>query len=231
MIAELSFEWPKNRSEAAAVQASLADKVELLSHYKEINTIAAVESAYGLNAETVYVSVVVCTFPEIKEIERKVHYGPVGFPYVPGMFFFREGEVIIKALEKLEKEPDLLMVHGHGIAHPVRFGMASQLGVTFNKPSIGCCRKLLTGYHRDIEAAKGSYQKMTYQGKDVGYAYRSKDGVKPIFISPGHLIDLEQSKDIVVRNLRGFRLPEPLRFAHQSANKFKRQIENKKTRE
>ena len=146
------------------------------------------------------------------------------------MFFFREGQTIIKAFEKLENEPDLLMVHGHGISHPVRFGMASHIGLIFNKPTIGCCRKLLVGKHREVDDSKGSFQIISYQNKEVGYAYRSKDSVKPIFISPGHLISLEQSKEYIVRNLRGFRLPEPLRSAHKFANKFRRQIEKKKER-
>jgi deoxyribonuclease V len=229
LIANLTHEWPNNKHQAAEIQAELAGSVEIYPINDDIQTIAAVETAYGKSAETIYASVVVCSFPEIVEIERKVQYGRIEFPYIPGMFFFREGQTIIKAFEKLETEPDLIIVHGHGIAHPLRFGMASHLGLIFNKPSIGCCRKILVGNHRDVDSLKGSHQKILYQNKEVGYAYRSKDSVKPIFISPGHLISLEQSKEYIVRNLRGYRLPEPSRFAHLTANKFKRQMEKKKT--
>ncbi len=101
------------------------------------------------------------------------------------------------------------------------------IGVGFDIPTIGCSRKLIAGYIKDIDRAKGSSQPIIYQGKEVGVAIRTKDNVKPLFISPGHKCDLEFAKDIVSRNLRGFRMPEPLRYAHLAANKYKRYIEKK----
>ncbi len=220
--------WPRTKREAYIIQKEAADKISLLPDIDTPKLIAAVDTAYGYGGETVYASAVVTTFPEIEEIERFSRFGPVKFPYVPGLLFFREGPVILEALAGLQHEPDIIIVHGHGIAHPHGCGMASHIGVLCDKPTIGCCRKLLnSGYHRPVQTQKGSFQPVLFKGKEVGIAYRSKDNVKPIFISPGYKCSMEQARDIIIRNLRGYRLPEPLRLAHLSANTFKRYIEKK----
>ena len=107
--------------------------------------------------------------------------------------------------------------------------MACQIGLAIDRPTIGCARKLLAGRHRPVAPAKGSSQPIVANSKQVGLAYRSKENVKPIFISSGHRCDLEHARDIIVKNLRGFRLPEPLRLAHLFANKYRRRSEAKKS--
>jgi len=226
---KLLHDWPVTRDEAFHIQMRLAPEIELFGNFDDIHHVAAVETAYGTDPDIVYVAAVVVSFPDIEEIDRACHAETVTFPYLPGYYYFREGRAIVKALEKLKQEPDIIMVHGHGIAHPRRIGMASHLGLAMDKPTIGCCRKLLAGQHKTVAPTKGSCQPIVLQGKEVGFAYRSKDNVKPIFISPGHKCTLEQSRDIVVRSLRGFRLPEPLRLAHLFANKFKRGSERKRS--
>jgi len=225
-------DWPATREDAYAIQQEMAEKVTLFPEIVETpRLIAAVDTAYGYGGETIYASAVVTTFPEIEEVERFSRYGPAGFPYVPGLLFFREGPVIIETLAGLQTEPDIIIVHGHGTAHPKGCGMAGQIGILFDRPTVGCCRKLLTGSkHRPLPADKGSFQPVLLRGKEVGIAYRSKDKVKPIFVSPGYKCDMKQAREIVVQNLRGYRLPEPLRLAHLSANTFKRYIEKKQDR-
>ncbi len=220
-------EWPTTREEAYAIQEEMAGRVELYANTQSPQLIAAVDTAYGYNAGTLFAAVVVTTFPEIEIVERTYHYGPLNFPYTPGLFYFREGPVIIEALGRVNSDPDLVIIHGHGLAHPKRCGMACSIGLTFDKPTIGCTRKLLTGYHRPVGEAKGSCQPIMIRSKEVGLVYRSKDNVKPIFISPAYKCDLNQAKEIIVQNLRGYRLPEPLRLAHLFANKFRRQIEKR----
>jgi deoxyribonuclease V len=222
------FDWPLNKIDAIDIQKEMAKKVEIFSNFDDINLIAAVDTAYGKNAEVIYASVVLIKFPDIEEIERRFQYEKVSFPYIPGMFYFREGEAIEKVLQKLDTEPDLLIIHGHGIAHPLRCGLASQIGIGFDKPSIGCARKLICGNHREVGEIKGNSQPIYYKDKEVGIAYRSKENVKPIFISPGHKCDVKLANEIIVKNLRGYRMPEPLRLAHLFANKFKRHIEKNK---
>ncbi len=224
-------EWPQTKREAELIVSELASKVEITPVLDEPRSIAAVDTAYGKNAEIVFTSAVLVSFPEIEEIERTFQYDEVRFPYLPGLFYFREGEAMIKALSKLRNEPDLIIVHGHGVAHPAGCGMASLIGLAFDKPTIGCARKLLAGQHRPVPPGKGNYQPISIQSREVGYAYRTKDDVKPIFISPGHRCDMQQARDYIVRNLRGFRQPEPLRLAHLYANKFRRHIERKGTDE
>ena len=219
--------WPTEKNEAIEIQKELAKLISILPNFDEINYIASVDTAYGTNADILFASASLCTFPEIEEIERRSFYSKVTFPYIPGMFYFREGYAMIKALEKLEQQPDLIIVHGHGTAHIKNCGVASMIGVAFDIPAVGCSRKLTVGSVKEIAQDKGSSQPILYQNKEVGVAYRTKDGVKPLFISPGHKCDIPFAKDIVVRNLRGYRMPEPLRYAHLSANKYKRFIEKK----
>jgi deoxyribonuclease V len=147
------------------------------------------------------------------------------FPYHPGLLFYREGPVILEALGKLESDVNVLVLPSHGLAHPRRCGLACHVGLAFDRPAVGCARKILAGEYRPVELARGSFQPIRMRGQDVGVAYRSKDNVKPIFISPGHKCDLAFSRDIIVRCLRGFRFPEPLRVAHLLANKHKRNVE------
>jgi deoxyribonuclease V len=218
-------EWPVTKSEAYAIQEQRAPLVNCTGNSSEPELIAAVEVAYGERSEVAYAAAVVFTFPELREIERSVGHTPAAFPYLPGLFYFREGPALVQALMGLESNPDLIMISGHGIAHPTRCGMACHIGLDFEKPAIGCARRLLCGTHRPVDTAKGSLQLLKHKGCDVGVVYRSREGVKPIFVSPGHLCDLMFARDIVFRSLRGYRLPEPLRSAHLRAYKYKRYIE------
>lgn len=192
---------------------------------EEPRLVAAVDAAYGYGGEMLYASAVVTTFPEIEIVERSFFFGEMTFPYLPGLLFYREGSVILKALAKLQNEPDIIIVHGHGIAHEHGCGQASHVGLAFDKPTIGCARKLLAGRVRQVPEVKGGSQPIILGNREVGLAYRSKDNVKPIFISPGYRCDLKLARDVVVRNLRGYRLPEPLRLAHLFANKYKRRMD------
>ena len=221
------IEWPESPREAAAVIERDAEKVSLLNHCDEPRLIAAVDTAYGFGGETVYAAAVVTTFPEIEIVERATVFAPVTFPYVPGLLFFREGRGVVRALEALETEADLIIVHGHGIAHPQRCGMACHIGMLFERPTIGCCRKLLAGRHKPVASEKGGRQPIVLQDREVGVALRTKDNVKPVFVSPGFRCDLDTALDITLRNIRGYRLPEPLRLAHLFANKYKRYKEIK----
>lgn len=220
-------EWPKNKQDALQIQRELAQYIQILPNYDDIKTIVTVDTAYGKNADSIYAAAVAFSFPEIEELEKRFYYTEVTFPYIPGLYYFREGQVIIKSLEKIDLDPDLLIIHGHGIAHMRRCGIASMIGVVFDKPTVGCCRKILAGQYRELSPVKGSFQPIILKDKEVGVAYRTKDNVKPLFISPGHKCDTPFAKEIIVKNLRGFRMPEPLRFAHQSVNKYKRHVEKK----
>ena len=223
----LNFEWPATPREAAAIIDRTIPNIVIDSNAVEPKLIAAVETDYGTGGEILYAGAVITTFPELRQVERALHYGKVTFPYHPGLLFFREGEVIVHALAKLRSEVDLIIVSGHGLAHPQLCGVACHVGVAFDKPTIGCARRLLAGQHRPLDETKGSIQPISLRGREVGLAYRSKDGVKPIYVSPAHRCDLTFARDIIVRSVREYRQPEPLRFAHLEANKYRRRSEDR----
>ena len=219
--------WPKSKAEASGRQKETASQIRLLPLDEEPHLITAVETVYGNGSDVLYACAVTMSFPELEEVERVFAEGPPGFPYVPGFLYFREGAVISQALSNLKETPQLVIVHGHGTAHPRRCGLASHIGVVLDIPTIGCCRRLLTGHHRELPPTKGANQPIMLATRQVGVAYRSKENVKPIYISPGHRCDLPDAVSIVQRCLRGFRQPEPLRLAHLLANKLKQRSEKK----
>ena len=135
------------------------------------------------------------------------------FPYIPGLLSFREIPAIIKVMEKLTHLPDLLMVDGHGIAHPRRMGIAAHLGVITNMPSIGVAKKRLTGQFEQPQSAKFSESKLYYKDELIGVVLQSRERTKPIFISPGNMIDIRSSLEIVKSCIIKHKLPEPTRLA------------------
>ncbi|MBD3257837.1 endonuclease V [candidate division GN15 bacterium] len=223
--------WPSTKAEAYDLES---ERVPLLSPQppdRGPQRLVAVEAAYGHAAQRIYAVAAVLTFPELNEIERAWHSLPVTFPYVPGLFYYREGPVIVEVLRKLNADSDVILVSGHGIAHPRRIGLAAQVGISFDKPSIGCARRLLIGRHRPVGETQGSSQPIFHRGEEIGLAYRSKDRVKPIFISPGNRCSLAYARDVTVNCLGGYRLPEPLRLVHNLANARKRQEEKSNGRD
>jgi deoxyribonuclease V len=211
--------WPKSDAptprEAAELQRAWAKRVITHGASNEISTIAGVD--VGVRDDVASAAVCVFSFPELRLLARASATQPVVFPYVPGLLGFREVPCIVAAFEKLQLTPDLLLVDGHGIAHPRRFGVATHLGVELDLPSIGCAKSLLIGDYREPANARGSSTRLVHQGEVIGRALRTRAGVKPVFVSIGHRVDLASSVRIVLRCTRGLRLPEPIRAAHNLA--------------
>jgi deoxyribonuclease V len=160
--------------------------------------------------------------PEMELLEKVRAQAEVTFPFVPGLFFFREGPVITKALSRLKFVPDVFIFDGHGIDHPRRIGMASHMGVMLDMPTIGCAKKLLIGKLDPLGNEVSDTAAIYLGNEEVGKAVRSRENVKPLYVSPGHKIDVETSVKTVIDLLRGYRLPEPLRLAHIMVNKQRR---------
>lgn len=192
--------------------------------------VVAVDTAYGLDGKVLYATAVAMSWPNLKLIEQVSHNAETDFPHQPEMIFFREGPLIAETLSQLNCEPDLIIINGHGQSHPDGCGLAGHIGLLFDRPTIGCARRLLVGRHYPLDEAKGAHQFIRYHGQRVGVAYRTKDSVKPVFISAGHLCHLDYAQRLVVSMLRGFRQPEPLRLAHLEANKYKRKLEKALTK-
>ncbi len=179
----------------------------------KLKTVAGVDQSFP-GKDRVRSCIVVLGFPGLNEIERVFSEIEVDFPYIPGLLAFREGPSIIKAYSKLENKPDVLLVDGHGMAHPRKMGVASHVGVLLDTPTVGVAKSRLVGDFRAPERV-GEYTPLIYQNETVGAVFKSRKGCNPIFISPGNRISLESSIEVVRRCLRGHKLPEPVRLAHK----------------
>lgn len=155
-------------------------------------------------------------------LEERTAVRRVRFPYVPGYLTFREGPAVMAAWQKLSVKPDVMLFDGHGTAHPRRFGIASHLGVLLSVPSVGCAKKRLVGEHADPGPRKGDTAPLTLEGDTVGAAVRTRAGVKPVFVSPGHLADLPSSISLVLALCSRHRIPDPARRAHQLTQEIRK---------
>jgi deoxyribonuclease V len=160
-------------------------------------------------------AVVVMERRTMEVVERRAAVAPLRFPYVPGFLSFREGEAVVAALSQVEADVGCVMFDGQGICHPRRLGLASHMGVLLDRPSLGCAKSLLLGRHGDPSLRRGGRRRIRDRGETVGTALRTRQGVKPVFVSIGHLIDLETAARTVLSACRRYRLPEPQREAHR----------------
>jgi deoxyribonuclease V len=207
--------WEVSIEEALQIQENLKDHLVLKKTFSSLETIGGADVAYSINKNSIFGAIVVLSYPEMEPIDRATANGKISFPYIPGLFSFREGPILLKAFESLRIKPDLMIFDGHGTAHPKGIGLASHMGLWFNIPSIGCARTSLLRSHAIPGVLKGSVD-WIYIGKiKVGAVLRTRTGVKPVFVSPGHRIDLMSSIRMILDTCRGYRIPYPIRKAHQ----------------
>jgi deoxyribonuclease V len=213
----VSFEIPRELSteEAVALQRELAAKVERRPRLGAVRTVAGVDVSVRQSVSRA--AVVVLDVSTMQLVDCAAATAPATFPYVPGLLAFREGPVILEALARLETQPDLLIFDGHGLAHPRRLGIASHIGVLIDMPSIGCAKSRLCGTHNEPGPKPGDYALLTDGDEPIGAVLRTRRGVKPVFVSIGHRVDLPLAIDYVLACCRGFRLPETTRWAHRVA--------------
>jgi deoxyribonuclease V len=212
--------WPRDVHAAREIQDILRKRVKILPLRTTPAYVAAADAAFTDN-EVIAVSSL-SAFPSLECRQDTVWSEEIRFPYVPGLLTFREGHAIINALKRLRTPPDVILVDGQGIAHPRGIGIASHIGVILGKPTIGCAKSRLIGEFREPWTQKGSWSYLYYKGREVGAVLRTRDHVKPLFISPGHLIDIPSSLEIVMECLSGYRIPEPLRRADSLSREFSR---------
>jgi deoxyribonuclease V len=211
--------WNINPKQAQIIQDRLKNKIRLKKlPIERISIIAGVDVHY--KSKTLYGVIVNFKFPSLEMMEIKKTSLKISFPYIPGLLSFREGPCILKTFEKLKVKPDVIIFDGQGIAHPKQFGIASHLGLWLQKPTIGCAKSRLVGIYEEPKIQKGSYSYLTLHNKIIGAVVRTKDRVKPMFVSPGFEIDLLSSIYIILECSKGYRIPEPLRKAHILAKKY-----------
>lgn len=206
--------WKLTIEEAQALQGSLKGKIVRSWEPREVRSIAGADIAYSRIEKRIFACVVTLSYPELKLLARTQAIGPSSFPYVPGYLSFREGPLLLKAFKKMERKPDLVIFDGHGEAHPRGFGLASHIGLLLEVPSIGCAKSRLVGEYEEPGSKRGSYSYLFHKGEKVGAVLRTRDRVKPVFVSIGHRIDLHRAIDFCLGSTIRYRLPEPVRLAH-----------------
>jgi deoxyribonuclease V len=200
-----------------ALQAKLAGRVRVQPLDPSVRLVAGADCCYARGTRACVAAVAVWDLRRAQEVETRTLLAEAAFPYVPGLFAFREAPPILKALSLLARKPEVLICDGHGAAHPRRFGLACHVGVLAGLPTIGCARGLLCGSFAEPGPSRGSRSPLVDRGETIGSALRTQNGVRPVFVSVGHLADLPSSERLVLSCAPRWRLPEPLRLAHRAA--------------
>lgn len=210
--------WAMSPKEAVSLQRTLAARLAQTWDQRRVQTVAGIDVSVmgGLSRA----AIVLLSFPELRPLASATAEAPTPFPYVPGLLTFREGPVILDAWSQLTTEPDLVLFDGHGIAHPRRMGIAAHMGLWLGQPTIGCAKSRLYGNHREPGFHKGNASCLV-DTRDaqlvIGTVLRTRANVKPLFVSPGHLIDIDHAVAFTLTCCTKYRLPEPTRWAHRVA--------------
>jgi deoxyribonuclease V len=214
--------WKLTPREAMRVQERLRERVVLTDRFKHIRYVAGADIAFDPQTQIAFAGAIVYRFPKLEEVERRMARRKLRFPYVPGLLSFRECPILIAAFAKLKTEPDLLMIDGHGRAHPRLFGLACHIGVLFDKPAIGCAKSLLVGEAGEPATEAGSSADLDFRGEWVGVVLRTRYNIRPIFVTQGHRISLPTAVNVVRKCLDGYRIPKPTREADRYVRDLRR---------
>lgn len=215
--------WDVTPKEAMAIQERLRDGVVQKRVVKHVRLIAGADIALDPKTGTGYAGVIVYRFDDLSEVERAGAEGRLTFPYVPGLLSFREAPLLLDAISRLESRPDIFVFDGQGIAHMRGFGIATHMGVILDTPSIGCAKSRLVGEYDEPGKRRGDWSPLRYGGRTVGAVLRTREGVKPVFVSPGHKVTLAQAVRILLACHQGYRIPKPTREADRFVALLKRQ--------
>jgi deoxyribonuclease V len=222
-------DWNLTPTEAVALQKSLRDRVRIEPLPETATLVAGTDVSFEKYSDEVYAAIVVVRLPSL-EVEASVGVATTAaFPYIPGLFSFREAPPLLEAWDRLEVRPDVVMVDGQGIAHPRRLGIASHLGLLIGVPTVGCAKSILVGKYDEPGELAGSHTPLVHRGETIGAALRTRDRVSPVYVSPGHGADIPSSIALAMRCVRGYaqgrsryRIPDPTRLAHLCANAMRR---------
>jgi deoxyribonuclease V len=210
--------WPTTVAQARRVQERLRHRVVKRRQWRKLEYVAGVDVGFEDDGRTARAAVVVLEYPSLALRAQAIARRKVRFPYVPGYLSFREIPVVLAALKKLPLRPDVLLCDGQGYAHPRRIGFASHLGILAGLPSIGVAKSRLCGEHDDPPLARGAWAPLRDAGETIGAVLRTRTGVKPLYVSIGHRVDLRTAIKIVLACAPRYRLPETTRAAHRLAS-------------
>jgi deoxyribonuclease V len=216
--------WDVTPKEAIELQKQLREQVRIQPLGFTPALIGGCDVSMNRFAKEGFAGFVTLSYPDLALVNHSVVKDTIPFPYVPGLLSFREIPMLLKAWENVKIKPQVLVVDGIGIAHPRRLGIASHLGIVLDIPTIGCAKSVLTGTYEEPPNIPGEYSYLRDSknpNEIIGAALRTKINVKPVFISPGHLITLEDSLNLITASIRKHRLPEETRFAHNVVNAYR----------
>jgi deoxyribonuclease V len=215
--------WDLSPQDALSIQKELRQKIRIQPLAdKNVRLVAGADISYNRFSDIAHAAFVVLDLKTLKTVATGIATSRLSFPYIPGLLTFREGPALMEAWKNLRCSPDVVVFDGQGIAHPRGLGIAAHLGLLIDRPSIGCGKSLLCGHFENLAPEAGSLAPLIYKGQEVGVAYRTRSQVQPVFISPGHRIDLADSIDVIRRCISRYRIPEPTRQAHLLANELRR---------
>jgi deoxyribonuclease V len=228
--------WDLGPREAMALQDRLGVMVKRRRDFGKIRTVAGADIAVDDERRVGIAAVIVFTYPHLEEVERKTARVKLSYPYIPGLLSFREAPVLLKAFGRLSTVPDVILFDAQGIAHPRGLGLASHMGLILDRPSIGCAKSRLVGWHDEPGQDVGDWAPLRMvrrsplakrggraaSDKVIGAVLRTRKKVKPIYVSIGHRIDLESSIKVVLSCLDRTRIPKPTREADHLVGRLKR---------
>jgi len=213
--------WDLTPKDAIALQKKLARRIDIQRPLKQCELIAGADCSYNRFSPTFYAAVVVLRTSDWSIVEAQGVIGDSPFPYVPGLLSFREAPIVLQAFAKLTARPDAVMCDGQGYAHPRRLGLACHLGLWLKIPCFGCAKTRLVGEHDEPGLDAGDFALLTHDDEIIGHVVRTKYKTKPVYVSPGHMIDQKSATLWTLASCRGYRIPEPTRQAHLHVNQMR----------
>ena len=200
---------------AKEIQSELATKINLNDDLSAIEKVAGLDVGFEYENSLAIGGIVILSYPGFEVIEKRISRRKIIFPYVPGYLSFREIPVLLQAYDKIRNKPDLVICDGQGIAHPRRFGLACHLGILLDLPAIGAGKSRLIGHYTEPSLSRGACSPLIHKGEIIGGVVRSRQGTKPLFVSPGHKISINSAIAWTLKCCPKYRIPETTRQAHR----------------
>ncbi len=223
MRIEAPHRWDLPLDEAQRVQRELARRVRRTPlALSRVRRVAGCDVSIARGDRRAVAAVVVMELPSLEVLETRTVVAALRFPYVPGYLSFREIPVLAACLRRVRSPIDAILCDGQGIAHPRRLGLAAHLGVLAGVPTVGCAKSRLCGEHDEPGPKRGDWTPLWLDGETVGCVLRTRDGVRPLYVSPGHRVDVASARRLVLACGAGYRLPEPTRRADIAAGDARR---------
>jgi len=214
-------DWNIGIQQARQIQSELARQLIIRGKPDRLVRVAGADVSYSRSDGRLWACVVVLDITTWEVVEEQWSESHISMPYIPGYLSFREMPALLAAFEKVASSPDAVILDGQGTAHPRRMGIGAHVGLFLDVPTVGCAKSRLVGDFEPVGTARGSRSELRLRGTIIGWVLRTREGVKPVFVSPGHRIGLDEAADVVLRSCRSYRLPEPVRKAHQLSQRLR----------